>query len=599
MFVLNERGEIVIINSRTEKLFGYSAAELVGKKVEIIVPEGFAERRAHARAVEASRVLRARRRDGTEFPAEIQFSPLETDQGTLLSGFIREQLAESEERYRSLFDGMPLGLFRTTPDGAILEANQAMVSMLGYPSRADFLAIHATKMYADPHVRERYIELLRHTGRVQGFATVLRRHDGSEFPAELSASAVTGEDGRLLRIEGSAVDVTERRSLEAQLSKSLKMEAIGQLAGGIAHDFNNLLGAITMFGELAAGDIRPGDPRRADLDNIQEAVQHAATLTRQLLAFSRQQVLNPVALDPNAVIGELMKILRRVIGEDVELITELDPAAGFASADASQLEQVLMNLAVNARDAMPRGGRLLISTAGAELDSEAASAAGLERAGDFVVITVSDTGSGMSPEVSARAFEPFFTTKGDKGTGLGLATVYGIVRQSGGHISVASTPGAGTTFTIHLPRISGTTAERPATREQASPRGSETILLAEDDATVRLAVSSVLSRLGYTLLVARTAEAALAKAREHAGPIHLVISDVVMPGMDGSDLIQELRRARPETRALLTSGYSGDAMRQHQVIESGVPFLEKPFTADYLAQRVRGVLDGIADTNPK
>jgi PAS domain S-box-containing protein len=630
-------------------------------------------------------------------------------------------MAESEASSRTLFDGMPLGLFRSTPEGAIQEANPAILSMLGYASREDLLGVHAPELYANPRDRERYIEQLRSTGLVRGFPTTLRRKDGSQFPVELSARAVTGADEKLLRIEASIVDVTERhlaettlresearfrqlaenirevffiteaetgrclylspayesifgqtcekgcttpqawantvhpedrdrvmataraglapegavdvfrvvhsdktihwvrrrvfpvkdaagvvyrivgvaeditelRRAEQQLIQAQKMEAVGQLAGGIAHDFNNLLGAITLFGELAAGDLPADDARREDLDSIQDAVQRATTLTRQLLAFSRQQVLNTVVLDPNTVISDLMKMLTRLIGEDVELITQLDPDAGMVRADAGQLEQVLLNLAVNARDAMPSGGKIVIATTRAKLGADAARQIELERAGEYAVITVSDTGSGMSPEVRARVFEPFFSTKGARGTGLGLATAYGIVRQSGGHIAVASEPGHGTTFTIHLPTISGAAVPRLNSSAESAPSGgSETILLAEDDPAVRVAASTVLKRLGYAVIVARTAEDALAKAETHGGQIDLIISDVVLPGMHGGELIQQLRRSHPHVKALLTSGYAGELIARRGVLESDTAFLEKPFTSSRLAKKVREVLDG-------
>jgi len=608
MVIVDGSGTIVVVNSQTVKLFGYEPEELIGRPVEVLVPERFqkihatrhvagyvAKKSPHARAIGDGQGLFGRRRDGSEFPAQISLTPLHTDEGVLISSFIRDltPLTESESRYRTLFDDVPLGLFRSTPEGGLLEANPECLKILGFSSLQEFHATRAHDLYVDPQDRERYLEVALRHGAVRGFATMLKRRDGSALPAELSARAITDSQGRLIRIDGSVADVTERRSLQAQLIQAQKMEAVGHLAGGIAHDFNNLLSAITVFGELAAAEFPAGDKRREDLDNIQDAVQHATTLTRQLLAFSRQQTLKPVVLSPNAVVTDLLKILHRLIGEDVEMVTELDPAARLVRADASQLEQVLMNLVVNARDAMPRGGRLHIATAPARIARD--HAAGDVPPGDYVAITVADTGTGMNPEVRARVFEPFFTTKGDKGTGLGLATVYGVVKQSGGHVTVASEPGRGATFTIYLPEVSGMTGEHAVGSATEALGGTETVLLAEDDAAVRLAVSSVLSRLGYTVLTERSAEDAVARAAAHEGPIHLVISDVVMPGMDGPGLIAELKRVRPDVRALLTSGYAGDAISLHRVMESGIPFLEKPFTAVRLSQRVREVLDAVSD----
>ncbi|MFI5280202.1 MAG: PAS domain S-box protein [Gemmatimonadales bacterium] len=605
--ITDREGAIAWVNPAFTELTGYRAGEALGKNPRELVKSGVhddAFYRGMWETILAGKVWRGRmtnrRKDGSLYYEEQTITPVKGERGEI-THFIaikRDLTTERrlEERYRSVFDGAPLGLFVTTASGAILEANPELLRILDYPDRDALLKVRAPDIYAQPADRERYLSLTNRDGVVRGFATVLKRRDGTAFPVELSARAVKDAAGNLARIEGTVTDVSDRQSLEAQLVQAQKMEAVGLLAGGIAHDFNNLLGAITMFGELAAADLPEGDTRREDLDSIQEAVARATTLTRQLLTFSRQQVVHPKVLDPNVVIADVLKILGRLIGEDIELITELDRDAGLVLADESQLEQVLMNLAVNARDAMPSGGKLTISTSRVHLDELMARVKGLEHGGHFLVLSVADTGTGMPADVQAHAFEPFFTTKGAKGTGLGLATVYGIVKQSGGHVGVASEPGRGTTFMIHLPVSSGLPAEHETIASQSEASGgTETVLVVEDDPAVRLAVSSVLSRLGYTLLVARTAEDALLKAREHSGPIDLILSDVVMPGMDGPDLIREIWKVRPDSKALLTSGYAGDAIGQHRVTESNAPFLEKPFTAASLAQRVRQVLDGVPD----
>jgi CheY-like chemotaxis protein len=351
---------------------------------------------------------------------------------------------------------------------------------------------------------------------------------------------------------------------------------VGRLAGGIAHDFNNLLTVISGYADLLGGSFAQGDARLADLEQIRGAAHRASLLTRQLLAFSRKQVLRPEVLNLNAVVREVAGLIRRLIGEDVQLALEIASAPIPILVDRTQLEQVLMNLAVNARDAMPMGGRLTIRT---------------ERAGETARLVVTDTGIGMSPEIVERAFEPFFTTKETgKGTGLGLSTVYGIVRQSGGTVTIDSAPNAGTTFTVSLPVVEETGAPQPAAKEER-PRGTETILFVEDERQVRELVSQVLSRLGYTVLVASDGASALKIARERGRGIDLLLTDVVMPQMSGPEVFSRVSAAMPGIGVLYVSGYTGDAVLRHGITEEGVPFLQKPFTALALARKVREVLD--------
>jgi nitrogen-specific signal transduction histidine kinase/ActR/RegA family two-component response regulator len=390
---------------------------------------------------------------------------------------------------------------------------------------------------------------------------------------------------------GVAEDITDLRFAEQQLMHAQKMEAVGQLAGGVAHDFNNVLTVILSYAQLMREDA-PGNSQAADAQQIVDAVKHAQTLTRQLLAFSRQQVTQPVVLDPNEVIRGVEKMLRRLIGEDVELSLSLDGGGATVRADAGQLEQVLLNLAVNARDAMPRGGLLTVETRAVTLDAAAAAERGLAAPGRYMMIAVRDTGVGMSPEVQSRIFEAFFTTKEPgRGTGLGLATVLGIIKQCDGAVTVRSEPGQGAEFRLFFPAVEERAVARPLAPPVTVSGGQETILLTEDDPAVRRIATEILVRQGYTVLVAGHGEEALARARSHGGSVQLLLTDVVMPGMDGPTLANRLRITHPGVRTLFTSGYAGDAMAQRGMLESGQPFLEKPFTASQLLRKVREALD--------
>src|SRR5437667_1891766 len=400
------------------------------------------------------------------------------------------------------------------------------------------------------------------------------------------ASAVTRA------IEG-AVGRRERRRLEEQLAHSQRMEAVGRLAGGIAHDFNNVLTAVLGSIELLLLDAPPGRPHREELDIIRDAATRAKDLIRQLLAFSARQVLQPMVVDLNHLVKDIAKLLRRLIGEDIALETVLASGLGAVRVDTGQIEQVLVNLAVNARDAMPQGGRLAIETGNVEVDGTRAPPAATVPAGRYVLLQVSDNGVGMDALVQAHVFEPFFTTKPrGKGTGLGLATVYGIVRQSGGHITVESTVGQGAMFRIYLPRVEAPLDPTSRPTPVAAPAaGTETILVAEDERLVRVLAQKVLERAGYRVLVGAGGADALALAERHDGPILLLLTDVVMPEMNGRELARRLTGVRPGVRVLYMSGYADEAVAQHGVLDPGTAFLQKPFTPEALAKKVRGVLD--------
>ncbi|PYO71389.1 MAG: hybrid sensor histidine kinase/response regulator, partial [Gemmatimonadetes bacterium] len=469
--------------------------------------------------------------------------------------------------------------------------NEAAVGQYGY-TREEFLAMTLEEMHPPEDVRAlRDLVAKSETGFRNRGEWRHRKKDGTIIDVEITRNTLTFS-GRPAAL-AMAHDITKRKSVETQLLQAQKMEAVGRLAGGIAHDFNNLLTAIFGSSDLLLEDLTVDDQRRADVEDIKKAAQRAAALTRQLLAFSRKQVLALQVLDLNALIADLEKMLRRLIGEDIEFRTILTSDLGAVRADPGQLEQVIMNLAVNARDAMPQGGKLTLETANVDLDAAYAQAHAPLAPGRYAMLAVSDTGIGIDAQVKAHIFEPFFTTKEKgKGTGLGLATVYGIVKQSDGSIWVYSEPGQGTTFKIYLPRVEAA-AEPPAPKPMppASVRGSETILLAEDEEAVRNLMRRVLEAHGYTLLVAADGQEALRLADGHKGPIHLLLTDIVMPNLGGRQLAERVVSARHATKVLYLSGYTDDAIVHHGVLEPGIAFLEKPFTPQGLARKVRELLD--------
>jgi signal transduction histidine kinase/ActR/RegA family two-component response regulator len=412
-------------------------------------------------------------------------------------------------------------------------------------------------------------------------------------PRWIAMSATRFEDRGMYLVAVEHDDITSRKQLEQQFYHSQKMEAIGQLAGGVAHDFNNLLTVITGYAELLAHDLPPEDAKRGDLNEIVQAVGTAAALTRQLLAFSRKQIVKPTVLNINSAVSEVERMLRRLIGEDIDYSASLDPTLGRVRADANQIQQILMNLVVNARDAMPHGGKITVETSNTYLDASYAASHPEVKAGGYVMLAVSDSGLGMDAQTQARAFEPFFTTKAvGKGTGLGLSTVYGIVQQSGGHIWLYSEPGFGTSFKIYLPRVDEALepVRKPEPPLSIRP-ATESVLVVEDNEAVRNMLCRVLRTNGYKVLEAGNARAALKVCSADAPPIDMLISDVVMPDMSGIELASQLKLSHPSMRVLLMSGYSGTAMTRHGELRADFPFLEKPFNPDTVARKVREVLD--------
>jgi two-component system cell cycle sensor histidine kinase/response regulator CckA len=503
-----------------------------------------------------------------------------------------QALRRSEARYRSLVQSSVYGIYRSSLEGRFLDVNPALITMLGYGSAEQLLRLDPEKdvfAHADEHAR--LSEEFRRSGRLDGIEVQWKRSDGTAITVRISGRAVTSADEPADVLEAIAEDVTDRRVLEDQFRQAQKMEAVGRLAGGVAHDFNNLLMVISGYAEVMLAALEPDHRLREKALAIQQASDRATTLTRQLLAFSRKQLLELKVVDVNAIVADMERLLRPLIGEDVEFITRLTPEAVHTRADAGQLEQVLMNLVVNAKDAMPSGGTLTLQTEKIVLDESHRRGPTFIRPGHYVILTVSDTGMGMDKETQSRIFEPFFTTKEKgKGTGLGLSTVYGIVKQSAGYVMVQSEEGRGTTFQIYLPRVEGVAEKHPAPAVHAALGGTETVLLVEDEESVRQLVRETLAAKGYRVIEAENGESGLATAAQHDGKIDLVITDVVMPGMGGRELVKQLAQTRPQTKVLYLSGYTEDAILSEGTIESGAAFLQKPFTLRNLSCKVREVL---------
>jgi len=434
------------------------------------------------------------------------------------------------------------------------------------------------------------------TGEPYELELEVLRTDGTTRRIVTRGAVIRDQNGRVIRLHGTAQDITEQKRLEAQFMQAQKMEAVGVLAGGVAHDFNNLLTVINGYSDFLLNDLARDDPRRDDLEQIKRAGQRAASLTSQLLAFSRKQVLQPRILDLNDEMLEASAILRRLIGEDIDLVAVPQPGLGLVKADPGQVQQIIMNLAVNARDAMPQGGKLTIETANANVDQDYVRKHPAGSIGRYVMLAISDNGMGMDAQTQSHVFEPFFTTKGPrKGTGLGLSTVYGIVKQSGGFIWVYSELGKGTTFKVYLPRVEGEVDKFASYgMEELSLQGNETVLLVEDEPSMRTLAARILRAQGYTILHASNGEEALRIAHEFTGKIHLVLTDVVMPEMSGNTMASRLEAARPGIKVLFISGYPKNAIVHHGVLNPNVAFLPKPFTADALARKVRKVLDSVA-----
>lgn len=606
---LDSDGRITTWSKGAEDLYGWSASEVVGGPLPL--PDFDGEVRALRSALLKGTAVQGvelthSRKDGRPIDVSLSAAPLRAADGTP-SGMMAvvtdvsarseqvatlERLRRSEEQYRKLVENLDDIVYTVDAEGRITYVSGAVARygyvpaeligrrFLDFTHPDDRLWVEqafAARLAADLEPIE--YRVLDREGRVR----VVR-----------SSSRRSLEDGGTTGLLGVLFDLTAQRQTEEALRGAQKMEAVGRLAGGVAHDFNNILTVISSYAGLSQRGLAADDPLRSDLEEIRKASDRATGLTRQLLAFSRRQVLQPTIIDLNSLVAGIEKMLGRLIGEDVDLRFSAAPDLGRISADPGQIEQVLMNLAVNARDAMPAGGTLTITTGNAELDEDFALSHAGGRVGPHVVLTVQDTGSGMDPATLDRIFEPFFTTKPiGKGTGLGLATVYGIVKQSGGGIWVESAPGEGATFRVYLPRVEDQAVVPPPAQRPERPRGgSATILLVEDDAAVRQLSLRVLSLEGHRVLVAANGSEALLLCERHRAEISLIVTDVIMPGMSGRELATRIAAFAPNARILFMSGYTDDAIAHHGVLEPGTLLLSKPFTPEVLADRVRDALAG-------
>jgi PAS domain S-box-containing protein len=505
----------------------------------------------------------------------------------------QEGLRRSEMNFRSLVTNAPYGICRCDSTGIVLNANPSLVTMLGHASSSELVSRNLANLYADTQQWFALADYFRSLEKFNGLVAEWVRKDGSSIIVRLSGRAMRGED-RAIFFELFAEDVTERRALEQQLRQAQKMEAIGRLAGGIAHDFNNLLMVISGYSEFLLERIGSDLTLRGPAQEIANASGRATALTRQLLAFSRKQMLAPKVMDMNVVVTENLKMLTRLIGEDIDLVMVPGADLGAVKADPGQIEQVIMNLAVNARDAMPQGGKLTLETANVALDENYARFHAPVAPGEYVMLAISDTGMGMDAETQTHIFEPFFSTKGPKGTGLGLSTVYGIIKQSGGYVWVYSEPGKGTSFKVYLPRVSAVGEEiaaQPPAEVSKSEQNFETILVVEDEANVRRLGRQFLENQGYTVLEAADGAAAIEVSKAHPSPIHLLLTDVIMPGMNGRELAHRIASLRPDTKVLYMSGYTENVIGHNGTLDAGVNLLQKPFTLPALKAKVREVLD--------
>jgi PAS domain S-box-containing protein len=507
----------------------------------------------------------------------------------------RHKAGEAAARLAAIVESSSDAIYAVAADGTVETWNSAAERIYGYAA-AEMAGEPVFRLVPPEGAGELRASLARvlEGERVEGSETVQLCRDGRRISVSLSLSPIRDAAGRVGFASLIARDITERKRLEEQYRQAQKMEVVGRLAGGVAHDFNNLLTAIRGTADVLLADLAEADSMRPDLLEIRRASEQAAALTRQLLAFSRQQVVQPRVVDVNAAVAETDRMLRRVIGEDVDLVTVLSPDAGSVRVDPVQIEQVLTNLALNARDAMPDGGRLLVQTQGVHVEEGGSPGWPGVPPGHHVMLAVSDNGTGMDAQTRERAFEPFFTTKPlGRGTGLGLATVYGIVQQSGGHVLVHSEPDEGTTFQVFLPRVADAEPERPGPAPGPPARGSETVLLVEDEASVRLLIRRILQRQGYTVVEAGDGEEGLRAWGEHPG-VALVVTDTVMPLMGGREMARRIHEVQPGLPVILMSGYSQDEQALREPGEDGTAFIAKPFDVNEFGRTVRRVLDGVA-----
>jgi len=605
---LDPAHRVQMINAAFERLFGYSAPEVAGHNLDDLIASeethveavGYTKRVGAGETIHA--IARRRRKDGTAVDVELHAVPL-LIRGklkgvyALYQDITERKQAESalEERtvfLQALVQNNPLAIAELDSQDRVTMVNAAFERMFLYTAQ-EVIGRPLEELIKTPAMAAETADFIRriYGGETLHAFTQRRRKDGVSLDVEIYGVPLMIR-GKWMGAVGIYQDLTERNRVEDALRQSLKMEAIGQLAGGVAHDFNNLLTGMLGSTDLLLERLGPSGSLRQLAEQIREGAERATSLTQQLLAFSRRQTLMPKVLDLNAVVAHMNQLLRRVIREDIELVTVLEPRLGHVKADPSQIEQVILNLAVNARDAMPDGGKLAIETSNVAVNETTARRRRPLQPGSYVLLAMTDSGGGMDAGTRSRIFEPFFTTKQrGKGTGLGLATVYGIVKQSNGYISVHSQPQRGTRFEIYLPRV-----EEPvdASLPQSVPArpvwGSETILLVEDERSIRRPTCEFLQKNGYTVLEAEDGAAAIRVAQGHKGPIHLLLTDLVMPKMNGGELAQRIAEMRPEVKVLYMSGYAENKVVHHEVVNGRAHLLQKPFTLDALAHKAREVL---------
>lgn len=621
-------GTILQINSQVQELFGYNRRQLIGKKVEMLVPErlrgqhhdhrhSFAES-PKIRRMGAGLDLYGRRSDGSEFPVEISLSPVFIQGRTVVLSAIRdisdrkrieqelrrahaaltqktaEQIGEYRERLASIVDSSEDAILTKSLEGTITAWNRGAERIYGYTPE-EIIGKHISILVPDDRPDEipGILAKIARGESTEHYESVRVTKDGRHLSVSISVSPLRDANGGIVGASTIARDITAQRRAEDQLRQAQKMEAIGRLAGGVAHDFNNVLGIINACTEFLRDRIDPASEPSTYVENIKRATDRGAALTRQLLAFGRKQVVKPVVLDLNDRLKDITKLLRPLLGDDVEVLIVARSQSAIVEADPGQIDQVVMNLAVNSRDAMPRGGKFILETELVELDQHFADLHQEVNAGKYVMLAVSDTGIGMDKATLGRVFEPFFTTKEPgKGTGLGLATVYGIAKQSGGHVWVYSEPGRGTTFKIYLPSAEyKLESSSPTSPETAIPKPlAKTILLVEDDEIMRSLTGKLLQEHGYIVVALGDGKSALAWLEANSARPDLLLTDVVMPGMSGPELADLLTRSRPQLKVVYMSGYTGELIASHEGLKHGT-LLEKPFTRTALLNALHRTLE--------
>lgn len=624
VIAVDRDGTIVQANSQAQELFGYERDQLIGQKVEMLVPESY--RRQHhqhrenfaqtpkTRRMGAELDLYGRRRNGSEFPLEISLSPISTDKGTLVLSAIRdisdrkriaeellraneelhrrttEQLGEYRSKLASIIDSSEDAILSKDLNGIITSWNKGAEHIYGY-KREEVVGKHISLLTPSDRPDE-ISEILQKIARGEStdhYESVRVTKDGRHLSVSISVSPLRNAAGEIVGASAIARDITTQKRTESQLRQAQKMEAIGRLAGGVAHDFNNILGIINACSEFLRDRIDPASEPSVYVENIKKAIDRGRSLTKQMMAFSRTSAVQPRILDVNERLREISKLLRPLLGEDIEILIVPRSPTAVVEVDPGQLDQVVVNLAVNARDAMPRGGKFILETALVDFDGSFADQRQAMAAGKYVLLAVSDTGSGMDESTASRIFEPFFTTKeAGKGTGLGLSTVYGIVKQSGGHILVYSEPGHGTTFKIYLPSAEHKIGQvaKPEAEIVNPKRQGVTILLVEDDEIMRGLTRKLLEENGFTVVEADDGKSALEWMESHPDLIDLLLTDVVMRRMSGPELVEKLSASRPNLKVIYMSGYTGELMANRDVLKAGVTLLEKPFSRTALLNTI-------------